>query len=389
MIRSHEPTDAELLARSRRRRRGGVSGSVSPDAGAGVPVRDADERFEIDCRRRHAGSVPCAGARRRPVRSGEGIFAVVPVRDDAQPGASTIRQAGHARLDRRGARRGRPARQRRGRRPISTVSWRGRRRSRSFDARCSHLPVNYREVVVSVRPAGIELRGRGGGARMRGRNRPIPVAPGTGDARRTTSVRSRIVAGSVAKRDDEVCRMTCESFNNIIHELATGRSVEGRLETDARSHAQECHACSVALDEQRRLTSLLGARRGVGCRSRGAGSNRGDGARCLPSCARDGECRAAALGGGQSRRGPSTILAPLDGGRRGDRRWCAATLVAWQAMRSSPIVNSSSGTGSMATAPTGGSNPARPPVNPPRESGAGAAAVSGQRGRPRRIRRVR
>ena len=156
--------------------------------------------------------------------------------------------------------------------------------------------------------------------------------------------------------------MTCESFNNIIHELATGRPVDGKLERDARTHSGECESCSSSLDEQRRLTSLLGA-----------------------VAAEDAELEApdrieaTVLGAFRLAHGTANVVplrpiatAPVVAARRFSHRWMAvaativvgvaATLVSWQAMRSGPIVAPPSDRGSIAENPPAGRAPEKPPV---------------------------
>ena len=51
------------------------------------------------------------------------------------------------------------------------------------------LPARYREVIVLVRPAGRELRGRGAGARLRARHRAVAAAPRAASARGQAAAR--------------------------------------------------------------------------------------------------------------------------------------------------------------------------------------------------------
>lgn len=159
--------------------------------------------------------------------------------------------------------------------------------------------------------------------------------------------------------------MTCESFNNIIHELATGRPLDGKLERDARTHSGECVSCSTALDEQRRLTSLLGAVAEVDA-----------------DLETPGRIEATVLGAFRLAHGTANVVpmrpvatAPVVAARRFSHSWMAvaativvgvaATLVSWQAMRSGPIVAPPSDRGLVAEKTPTERPPAKPPVAPP------------------------
>lgn len=171
--------------------------------------------------------------------------------------------------------------------------------------------------------------------------------------------------------------MTCESFNSIVHDLATGRPVDGRLERDARAHQSDCETCSTALEEQRRVTSLLGA---VAAED--------------AELEAPGRIEATVLGAFRLAHGTANVVplrpvvaAPVVGARRFSHSWMAvaativvgvaATLVSWQAMRSGPIVAPPSDRGSIAEDPPAGRATEKPPVAPPVDERAGDGQYPG------------
>ncbi len=160
--------------------------------------------------------------------------------------------------------------------------------------------------------------------------------------------------------------MKCESFSNIVHELSTGRSLDGRLEREARSHSSECDECATLLAAQQRLTALLGH----------------VAAADVDLDAPD-RIEATVLGAFRLAHGTANVVplrpasaAPASSARRLSSRWIAAaaaivigvaaTLFTWQAMRSGPIVVPVSDVVPVASKPGGMSTTTPPPVAPPR-----------------------
>lgn len=159
--------------------------------------------------------------------------------------------------------------------------------------------------------------------------------------------------------------MTCESFNNIIHELSTGRSLDGYMEREARTHSGECEECAAVLDRQRRLSVLLGQ-----------------------VAAEDAELEApdrieaTVLGAFRLAHGTANVVplrpvsaAPVVAVRRFSRRWQAAaaaivigvagTLFSWQALRGGPVVVPKAEGVSIAVKPPVETVPPPLPVPPP------------------------
>lgn len=160
--------------------------------------------------------------------------------------------------------------------------------------------------------------------------------------------------------------MKCESFSNIVHELSTGRSLDARLEREARGHSSECDECATLLAEQRRLTSLL------------ALAVEADADVETPD-----RIEATVLGAFRLAHGTANVVplrpasaAPASSARRLSSRWIAAaaaivigvaaTLFTWQAVRSGPNVVPVSDVGPVASKPGGMSTTTPPPVAPPR-----------------------
>lgn len=159
--------------------------------------------------------------------------------------------------------------------------------------------------------------------------------------------------------------MTCESFNNIIHEISTGRSLDGRMERDARTHSSECDECAAVLEQQRRLTALLGQV-----------------ATADAELEAPDRIEATVLGAFRLAHGTANVVplrpvaaAPVVATRRFSRRWQAAaaaivigvagTLFTWQAIERGPNVVPAPEGGSIAAKPSGELAPPTRTVTPP------------------------
>lgn len=171
--------------------------------------------------------------------------------------------------------------------------------------------------------------------------------------------------------------MTCESFNNVVHELSTGRSLDGRMERDARTHSSECDECASVLEQQRRLTALLGQV-----------------ATADAELEAPDRIEATVLGAFRLAHGTANVVplrsvaaAPVVTPRQFSRRWLAAaaaivigvagTLFTWQAMERGPNVVPKPEGVSIAVKPS--SETASPPLpaTPPQDRSAGRESYGG------------
>lgn len=171
--------------------------------------------------------------------------------------------------------------------------------------------------------------------------------------------------------------MTCESFNNVVHELSTGRSLDGRMERDARTHSGECEDCATVLEQQRRLTSLLGQV-------------------AMEDAELDAPDRieATVLGAFRLAHGTANVVPlrpvaaePVVPSSRFSRRWQAAaaaivigvagTLFSWQALRGGPVVVPKPEGASIAVTPSGEVATPFQPVPPPRDRSVDGGSYGG------------